>query len=235
MSLATKLRLWVLVIPLPNIPPLILAIQPISESNTAPDLAGMEEKLLRLLLITSTTPINIVSLGSDGTVVERKARRLLIESGFAAVEYAYIKHPNPAERRPLKIEFLRIGSHHLTIIQDSKHFRKTCRNNIFTGARQLVLGNQLVYYEQVRSMVYDQGRSPLYIRDVDKLDRQDDRAAARLFSSTNIRHAIDCGHLGLAIFLFIFGEACDAYQSRTISHTERIHMVLLAYFFKTIW
>lgn len=84
-------------------------------------------------------------------------------------------------------------------------------------------------------MAYNQGRSPLYLRDVDKLDRQDDRAAARLFSSANIHHAIECGHLGLAIFLFIFGEACDAYQSRTISHTERTHMVLLAYFFKTIW
>lgn len=115
-SLATKARLWVLLIPLPDVPPLILAIQAISESNTAPELAATEQKLLRLLLITSPTPINIISLGSDGTVVERKARRLLIESGFAAVEYAYIKHPNPTERRPLKIEILRIGVHRLAII-----------------------------------------------------------------------------------------------------------------------
>ncbi|KAF4599335.1 hypothetical protein EYR40_006427 [Pleurotus pulmonarius] len=233
-SLATKLRLWVLCIPLPNVPPLIIGILPISESNTAPSLAKIEEKLLKILIVDAPTPLNIISLGSDGTVVERKARRLLIRSGFAAVEYVDIPHPNTADG-PLRIEILRIGTRRLAIIQDSKHFRKTCRNNIFTGARQLVLGNYLVYYEQVRSMAHSQEHSPLYLRDVDKLDRQDDRAAARLFSAANIQHAIDCGHTGLAIFLFIFGEACDAYQSRTISHPQRIHMVLRAYFFKTIW
>ncbi|KAJ8694295.1 Methionine--tRNA ligase, mitochondrial [Pleurotus ostreatus] len=234
-SLAKKVRLWSLWIPLPDIPPLIMAIMAISESNTANYLAEIEKRLLKLLLIDTSPPVNIISLGSDGTIVERKARRILVQSGFAAVEYAHISHPNPAEQRPLKIELLRIGTRRLAIIQDSKHFRKTCRNNLFTGAKQMVLGRELIYYEQVRSMAYNQDRSPLYIRDVDKLDRQDDRAAARLFSAASIQHAIECGHSGLAIFLFIFGEACDAYQSRTISHTQRIHMVLLAFFFKLIW
>lgn len=233
-DLGTKLRLWTLLIPLSNIPPLIMAILVISESNSADDLATVEKKLLKILLIDSTVPINIISLGSDGTVVERKARRLLIESGFAAIEYTHIPHPNTGSP-PLKIEILRIGAHRLAIIQDSKHFRKTCRNNIFTGAKQLVLGNELIYYEQVRSMVLNQDHSPLYVRDVEKLDRQDDRAAARLFSAENIEHALKCGHPGLAIFLYIFGEACDAYQSRTIDHAERVHMVLLAHFFKAIW
>ncbi|KAF4598659.1 hypothetical protein EYR38_007065 [Pleurotus pulmonarius] len=189
-DLATKLRLWTLIIPLPNVPPLIMAILAISESNSAPDLATVEKKLLKLLLLDSTVPINVVSLGSDSTVVERKARRLLIQSGFATVEYAYIPHPNPGTP-PLKIE--------------------------------------------VRSMVFNQDYSPLYVRDVEKLDRQDDRAAARLFSAENIKHAIECGHSGLAIFLYIFGEACDAYQSHTIDHAERVRLVLLAHFFKALW
>ncbi|KAL4259870.1 hypothetical protein AB1N83_010672 [Pleurotus pulmonarius] len=233
-SLASKARVWTMSIPLSNVPPLVMAILPISESNTAASLEQVEEKLLRLLLINSPTPINIISLGSDGTVIERNARRLLVDSGFAKVEYTKIPHPEPREH-PLKVEILVIGKHRLAIIQDSKHFRKTCRNNLFTGAKQLILGNQLIYYQQVRSMVYDQDHSPLYVRDVDKLDHQDDRAAARLFSAANIEHAINSGHAGLAIFLFVFGEACDAYQSRTINHTERIRMVLLAYFFKTLW
>ncbi|KAF9492752.1 hypothetical protein BDN71DRAFT_1396302 [Pleurotus eryngii] len=233
-SLASKACVWAMSIPLSNVPPLIMAILPISESNTAASLEQVEEKLLRLLLINSPMPINIISLGSDGTAIERNARRLLVESGFAKVEYTKIPHPE-LRARPLKVEILVIGKHRLTIIQDSKHFRKTCRNNLFTGAKQLILGNQLIYYQQVRSMVYDQDHSPLYVRDVDKLDRQDDRAAARLFSAANIEHAINAGHAGLAIFLFVFGEACDAYQSRTLTHTERIHMVLLAYFFKTLW
>ncbi|KAG9217784.1 hypothetical protein CCMSSC00406_0003527 [Pleurotus cornucopiae] len=197
-------------------------------------LAKIEEKLLKILIVDAPTPLNIISLGLDGTVVERKACHLLIQSGFTAVEYVDIPHPNTADG-PLRIEILRIGTHRLTIIQDSKHFQKTCCNNIFTGARQLVLGNYLVYYEQVRLMAHSQEHSPLYLRDVDKLDCQDDHAAARLFSAANIQHAIECGHTALAIFLFIFGEAYNTYQSCTISHPQRIHMVLHAYFFKTIW
>ncbi|KAF9493481.1 hypothetical protein BDN71DRAFT_1432399 [Pleurotus eryngii] len=165
-SLTTKLRLWVLCIPLPNVPPLIIGILLISESNTAPSLAKIEEKLLKILIIDASTPLNIISLGSDGTVVERKACCLLIQSGFATV---------------------------------------------------------------------DQEHSPLYLHNVDKLDCQEDHAAARLFSAANIQHTIKCGHTGLAIFLFIFGEACDTYQSRTISHPQRIHMALHMYFFKMIW
>ncbi|KAF9497591.1 hypothetical protein BDN71DRAFT_1387519, partial [Pleurotus eryngii] len=106
-------------------------------------------------------------------------------------------------------------------------------NNLFTGVRQLVLGNHLIYYEQVRSMAYNQD-PPLYVWDVEKLDHQDDCAAVRLFSAVNLDHAIECSHSGLAIFFFVFGEAYDAYQSHTISHREQIHMVLLAYFFRMI-
>ncbi|KAF4587012.1 hypothetical protein EYR40_011031 [Pleurotus pulmonarius] len=127
--------------------------------------SDIEKKLLQILLIDSTVPINIISLSSDGTVVERKAHCLLIESGFAAIEYTHIPHPNTGSP-PLKIEILCIGSHCIAIIQDYiqdyKHFRKTCRNNIFTGAKQLVLGNELIYYEQVQSMVLNQDHFPLY-------------------------------------------------------------------------
>ncbi|KAF9495354.1 hypothetical protein BDN71DRAFT_1391902 [Pleurotus eryngii] len=84
-------------------------------------------------------------------------------------------------------------------------------------------------------MAYNQDRSPLYIHDVNKLDHQDDCAAAQLFSAASIQQAIECGHSDLAIFLFIFGEACDVYQSHTISHTQHIHLVLWAFFFKSIW
>lgn len=65
---ATKLRLWTMSIPLPQIPPLILATSPILSKNTAIKLAEMEKSLLHLLIID--TKFTITSLGSDGASVE---------------------------------------------------------------------------------------------------------------------------------------------------------------------
>ena len=41
--------------------------------------------------------------------------------------------------------------------------------------------------------------------------------------------------MGPIIYLFIFGELIDAYQNHTISHDERIMMVLRAYYFPETW
>ena len=66
--------------------------------------------------------------------------------------------------------------------------------------------------------------SPLYIRDVEKLDRQDDNAAARFFSAATLQHLVqkESQDLGLIVYLFIFGELTDACQNRFIPHSERI-------------
>ncbi|KJA28106.1 hypothetical protein HYPSUDRAFT_93316, partial [Hypholoma sublateritium FD-334 SS-4] len=74
-------------------------------------------------------------------------------------------------------------------------------------------------------------------RDVKKLDRQDDRAAARLFSASTLEFIIqhNSTNLGLIAYLFVFGEMVDAYQNRKMSHLERIKLLLRAKFFKEIW
>jgi len=71
-QLATKLRLWVLKIPLPRIPPLILAVIPLRSSTDAATLASLEQQLLHTLLACEK-PLCIISLGSDGSIVERDA------------------------------------------------------------------------------------------------------------------------------------------------------------------
>lgn len=78
---ADKLRLWVLQIPLPNVPPLMLAAVPISNMS-AQELCDLEKRILDVL-IGGPDALRIVSLGSDGTVTERDARRLLTRSGYA--------------------------------------------------------------------------------------------------------------------------------------------------------
>jgi len=70
--LATKLRLWVLQIPLPYVPPLVLVVVPLASSTNVAMLADFEQQLLHILL-GSDRPLCIVSLGSDGSVLEHDA------------------------------------------------------------------------------------------------------------------------------------------------------------------
>lgn len=77
----------------------------------------------------------------------------------------------------------------------------------------------------------------MYHRDVEKLDRQDDNAATRLFSGATLEwlNSKHSEHLGLVIYLFVFGELIDAYQNRRISIIARVQMVLRAFFFMELW
>ena len=124
------------------------------------------------------------------------------------------------------------------MVQDSKHALKTLQNNLFSRARLLVLGNYTAMYSQVRDIAFsDQPDSPLYHRDVEKMDRQDDNAATRLFSATTLdfirEHHPD--RIGLTVYLFVMGEVVDAYQSCTISHLEHVRIVLWCQYFLRLW
>ncbi|KAH9016984.1 hypothetical protein EDB85DRAFT_1897861 [Lactarius pseudohatsudake] len=236
--LATKLRLWVLQIPLPHVPPLILAVMPLASSTNAIALADMEQHLLDILL-ASEKSLRIISLGSDGSVVEREARRILVQNGFAKSIAHTIPHPNSPQSEVIKISLLYVHGQYIAVTQDPKHCRKTGRNNLFSGARLLVLGNFPIYYEQIRHLA-SKDDSPLYWCDVDQLDRQDDRAAAHLFSAPFLQYCVSqdgsvAANLGLPIYLFIIGELIDAYENRNIPHAERVKMVLRVLFFKAMW
>ena len=237
---ADKLRLWTLQIPLPHVPPAILAVAAISSRTSASTLAQMDEDLLRILM-KREEPVSIISIGSDGAVSERKARQELmsnlIKSGEGETIECHIKHPD-GRSSPIVVPLFRAFGKTMAIVQDSKHCRKTMRNNLFSGARALILARYVTFYQQVRDIVDDTEHSPLRRRDVERLDHQDDHAAERLFSSATLDYTINHlgkSNLGLSIYLFIFGDLIDAYQSRKISHAERVIMVLRAKFFKDLW
>ena len=237
---AEKLRLWTLQIPLSHVPPLIVAVAAISSGTNASALAKMDEALLKVLM-KHDEPLRIVSIGSDGAISERKARQdmitNLVHTGEAEIKEYIINHPD-GHSPPIAVPLLHVFGQVLTVVQDSKHCRKTLRNNLFSGARAIVLARYTTFYQQVRDIANDTARSPLHRRDVERLDRQDDRAAERLFSSATLRYAVS--HLGkpglgLSIYLFICGDLVDAYQSRKVSHSERVIMILRAKFFKDLW
>ena len=121
------------------------------------------------------------------------------------------------------------------MIQDLNHGLKT-RNNLHTGAKVLTLGNHMAMYLCNRMAAFEKG-CPVYHRDVEKTNRQDDNAAIHTHSGSYIAYITKFhpDKLGQIIYLFINGELIDAYQNRKIPHTECIKMVLRAKFFYQMW
>lgn len=155
-----------------------------------------------------------------------------------------IRHPKPTDPNnpDIMTSIPMFKGQPVVMVQDAKHAAKTARNNVTTGAKLLTLGNYIAMYSQVRRAAFaDDG--PLYRRDVEKVDRQDDNAACRLLSSSTLRWFITHHGSspeneevrGLIIFLFLMGEVVDAYQSRTLPHVERVRMVLRLHFFLERW
>ncbi|KAI9438716.1 hypothetical protein H4582DRAFT_2146243 [Lactarius indigo] len=204
---AAKLRLWTLQIPLSHVPPLIVAVAAISSATNSSTLAQMDEELLRVLM-KQEEPLHVISIGSDGAISERKARQDLIMNLIQKGEGEIHEHhiKHPdGHSPPITVPLLR---------------KDTPEQPFFWGKSY--------------------SHSPLHRRDVEHLDRQDDRAAERLFSSATLAYTINhlgkkSPSLGLTVYLFVFGDLIDAYQSRTISHVERVIMVLRAKFFKDLW
>ncbi|KAE9384943.1 hypothetical protein BT96DRAFT_950198 [Gymnopus androsaceus JB14] len=223
----TKVCLWMLQIPLPKMPPIIAAAIPINDMLKVPQLLEFHKTIVFGLLDQN---IKIISYACDGTKAECTIQRAFVELAESHIE---VDIPSPHEGiASLHIWIPVFRSHPMAMIQDSKHALKTFRNNLFSGACLLVMGNHVAFYQQIRDIAFEKG-SPLYHRDVDKLDHQDDNAASQLFSTATLQFLSEHHpeQLGVAIYLFVFGELCDAYQNQNINHSERINILLrLRYF-----
>ncbi|KAJ6524888.1 hypothetical protein DFH09DRAFT_1372073 [Mycena vulgaris] len=228
---ADKLRVWLLSIPLPKIPPILIAAVARGSSVTAENLAAMHTQMLDLLHEYGIHP---VSLASDGAEAERAATRIIANSTTSHLLYG-IPNPVPGCTLSLKIP-LAYGQYPIIITQDSKHGLKTARNQIFTGARIIVIVFFAVFFSMLRELAANIA-GPLFTRDVEKVDKQDDRAAARMFSATTLQFQLKNypGQTGLSVYLFVLGELIDAWQNRNISHRDRVKMVLRARFFLMAW
>ncbi|KAF5391500.1 hypothetical protein D9757_002470 [Collybiopsis confluens] len=227
---ATKIRLWVLTPCIPGTTPILLAAKAITAAD-AGILTSWSMEIIRGLIREG---VNVISYACDGTEVERSVQRRIISQADCIKEYII---PSPcAGGKDITARFAFIDNQPLSIIQDSKHALKTFRNNIFSGARLLCFGNYVAVYEYVRQVAHED-RSPIYIRDVERLDRQDDAAASRLFSADMLEYVCDTHpeHVLLIILLFVFGELIDAFQNRHITHHKRVRMVLRARYFIDQW
>ena len=92
--------------------------------------------------------------------------------------------------------------------------KKNSRNQMFGGARLFTFASSTVWYDQV-----------LLVRDVINVDRQDDMAAFRTFSSSFLNEVVtkcstDISYRSLAVYLFVLGDLCDSYLNRSIGHKK---------------
>ncbi|KAF7312426.1 hypothetical protein MIND_00256100 [Mycena indigotica] len=177
---ADKLRLWLLSVLLPKIPPIVVAAVARGSSVPSERLAAMHQEVLNLLHGVGIHP---TSLAADGADIERSAQRVIAQS---TSDHLLFCIPNivPGCSLDYKVP-LAYGAYPLVTTQDSKHAAKTARNQIYSGARLPTLGFHTVHYSMIRDIAEDP-ESPLLSQDVKGLDRQDDRAAARLFTSATI-------------------------------------------------
>ncbi|CDO78140.1 hypothetical protein BN946_scf184719.g2 [Trametes cinnabarina] len=228
---AMKLRLWCLQVPLPKIAPIIGAAIAIPSNLSTTELVIYSEKILRGLL---SSGLHVVSCSHDGTETEHGVQRQLAQQASDRRSYKIPCPDNPSYDLSLTVPVFE--DQPVVFVQDSKHARKTYRNNQCAGGRLITIGNTTVLYRRIWEVAFEDD-SPLYHRDVEKLDRQDDNAAARLFSAETLEYIIKKhpDYLGEIVYLFVFGELVDAWQSRSIPHIEHIKMALRAHYFVKMW
>src|SRR5579872_3384187 len=109
--------------------------------------------------------VKVISYSCDGTEVERAVQDLLVARATNWVTHV-VPDPEDHHRHEIQIPMYRLTP--VVMIQDSKHAAKTLRNNLFSGARALVLGNHLAMYSYARDIAFSSLPGfPLYHRDVE--------------------------------------------------------------------
>ncbi|GBB90981.1 hypothetical protein RclHR1_18060001, partial [Rhizophagus clarus] len=192
-------------------------INNIRENN---EIASQVRCILLKIPITRIPPVVITLLPTKGNDTANEIYNLLYElikmtiqanlklisiaSDGAASEFnaqmELIKGDQATDFLQYKDEFYKINfsapiynNRPIIRVQDSKHAKKNGRNNVHSGARLLVL------------------------------DKQDDGAAYRFFSSAVLNQCqeneiIKSDKLSLFVYLFVFGELFDAYLNHSVSH-----------------
>ncbi|CAB4482434.1 unnamed protein product [Rhizophagus irregularis] len=231
-AIAKDVRAYILQIPLLNFPPVVIALIANNGSDNMSTITSFHQELLTQIAPQLNLPI--LSIGSDGAIVEFKAQvaiqsystdeRLTFKNNKLGVDFSCPIFPN-------------VGP--VIRVQDPKHAKKTSRNAIMSGAHLLTLGSSTARFEQLLKLS-NLSNSVMYHHDVIKLDRQDDGAAYRVFCSENLRnchgtHNIEEDMRGLFVYLFIMGELIDSYLNREITPLERIRMSMTSFFFLRFW
>jgi len=155
--------------------------------------------------MTARAGINLLSIGADGAITEMKAQEkvmnnesvenyLEFEDSFYGIKF----------RAPI------YNNRPIIHVQCPKHAKKTARNQIHSGSKLLTFGNDTIRYDQLLELA-QMPNSPICVRDVRNVDKQDDAAAYRTFHSDLISICQKDGVLspektGFFVYMFILGK-----------------------------
>lgn len=139
--------------------------------DNAEALVKMQDELLSMLHDVGVP----VSSAADGTETERKVQRLVASRAHTVVPFTI---NNNVPECILSLDLCCYHGVPCVQVQDSKHGAKTARNQLFTGARILAMGNFSLHWQMLRDFA-EHALGPLFHRDVEHVDKQNDRAAAR--------------------------------------------------------
>lgn len=233
----TKVRIWLLVIPLSGIPPRLIATMPLRSKVTRPELRLWHDAVEAKL---AAHDLHHTTYNVDGATIERGLTHDLHNEAVAAgrtQKWTYL-HPKDGET-PLLLQAPVLANGKPRLIgTDGKHLKKNGRGSATSGARVITMGRYILHYGQLAELA-ESPNSPLLRSDIIGVDKQDDRACARLFSAAVIEqtrnHQTLQHEIAVILFLWYLGETVDGQQSRTLGHDERLRMLWRAKFFFEGW
>ncbi|KAJ3489093.1 hypothetical protein NLJ89_g11559 [Agrocybe chaxingu] len=168
---ATQVRAILTRIPLPNCPPLVIALLPNSGKENAEDIHGHH---LKLQAMAAQLKLPLIAFAADGAAVELAAQ--------------YLMDHTQSDQPPLTYDYPLYGIHlqapvfsdtgPLISITDPSHAVKTARNQAQYGTHTASLGAGHLINQSLVDLYLVEG-SGLVIRDVENVDKQDDGAARR--------------------------------------------------------
>jgi hypothetical protein len=184
---------------------------------------------LSVLDYCSKAGMSIASIGSDGAATEISALRILHNS---VKDYLVFQKADSG----ISVQVTLIGSPPRPVVpvQDPKHAQKTAANQLLSGARLLLFGKFHLNISHLVALLGE--RSPLYSQDVLNCDKQDDGRAYQTMNWETLEVSLQSPqHIGLAIYLFLFGELTDAWLCPTMIHLDRIQSAWTCLFFLRYW
>ncbi|UZO23436.1 uncharacterized protein OCT59_015776 [Rhizophagus irregularis] len=139
-AIAKYVRVYVLQVPLPRFPPVIVALIP-TGNDSANKILALHQKLID---ITADFELPIISIRSDGAAAEFQAQNLL----QSIRTKNRVQHRNSRYRINFNCPvFPKVGP--IVRIQDPKHGKKTARNAAMSGARLLTFGYDFNEYAEI--------------------------------------------------------------------------------------
>jgi len=149
--------------------------------------------------------IKVVSYACDSTELNAPVQHSFWRFAEKTVEHV-IKNPYDGSPDTKIVIGIFCGQ---AIVYDSgfEAWSQDFLDNLFSRRMSSHFGNYTAIYQRIEQLTFENGHHS-YQRDVHKTDRQDDNAAACLFSASTLKFLSDKHpeYLSEIIYLFVFGE-----------------------------